>query len=75
MAKNKYTLDDLWRMQAYDLDKKIAITKTRIIDFYNSNRGRIYVAFSGGKDSAEALLDCTKNEDDEDDFLDKMLEI
>lgn len=59
MAKNKYTLDDLWRMQAYDLDKKIAITKTRIIDFYNSNRGRIYVAFSGGKDST-VLLDIVR---------------
>ena len=52
---NKYTNDDLKRMQAWDLDTKIAVSLTRITEFYNKFPHKIYISFSGGKDSTVLL--------------------
>lgn len=41
--------------QAYDLETKIMLTKQRIHQWYELNAGRVYVAFSGGKDSTVLL--------------------
>ena len=38
--------------QAYSLQSKIAITEMRIKEWYERYNGKVYVAFSGGKDSA-----------------------
>lgn len=40
---NKYTNDDLKRMQAWDLDTKIAVSLTRITEFYNKFPHKIYI--------------------------------
>ena len=46
----------LKELQALPLDRKIAITQARIIEWYNFWEGDVYVSFSGGKDST-VLLD------------------
>lgn len=43
-------------MQSWDLQHKIQVTTTRIIEWYEYYNGQVYVAFSGGKDST-VLLD------------------
>lgn len=45
----------LKELQALPLDRKIQITATRIIEFYNYFHGNVYVSFSGGKDSTVLL--------------------
>ena len=55
MSENKYTNDDLKAMQAWDLNRKIQVTQTRIIEWYVKNQGKVYVSFSGGKDSTVLL--------------------
>lgn len=58
---NKFTNEQLKEMQNWDLDRKIAVSKTRIIEFYNkfydktNNLSGVYVSFSGGKDSTVLL--------------------
>lgn len=42
-------------MQAWDLSRKILVTQTRIIEWYQRYNGRVYVSFSGGKDSTVLL--------------------
>jgi 3'-phosphoadenosine 5'-phosphosulfate sulfotransferase (PAPS reductase)/FAD synthetase len=42
-------------MQGWDLEKKIQVTKARIIEWYEKNDGRVYISFSGGKDSTVLL--------------------
>lgn len=42
-------------MQKWDLDRKIQVTQTRIIEWYLKNNGKVYVSFSGGKDSTVLL--------------------
>ena len=46
-------------MQSWDLSRKIQVTQTRIIEWYQKNNGKVYVSFSGGKDST-VLLDLVR---------------
>jgi len=46
-------------MQNLDLSRKIQVTQTRIIEWYEKNQGKVYVSFSGGKDST-VLLDLVR---------------
>jgi 3'-phosphoadenosine 5'-phosphosulfate sulfotransferase (PAPS reductase)/FAD synthetase len=50
-----YTSEDLKKMQSWSLDRKIQVTQTRIIEFYQHYEGKVYVSFSGGKDSTVLL--------------------
>lgn len=50
-----YTQDDLNKMQAWDLDRKIMVTQAKILEWYNHYDGMVYIAFSGGKDSTVLL--------------------
>mgnify|MGYP004464843729 CR=1 FL=1 len=59
MRENKYTVADLTAMQSWPLSRKIQVTQTRIIEWYIKNEGRVYVSFSGGKDST-VLLDLVR---------------
>lgn len=59
MYENKMTLDDLRRLQGLPLGNKILITQTRIMEWYMRNDGKVYVSFSGGKDST-VLLDIVR---------------
>lgn len=59
MRDNKYTPEDLKIMQSWPLERKIQVTQTRIIEWYQRNDGKVYVAFSGGKDST-VLLDLVR---------------
>lgn len=49
----------LKELQALPLDRKIAITQARIIEWFNFWEGQVYLSFSGGKDST-VLLDLVK---------------
>lgn len=51
----KYTADDLKQLQRLNLKQKIQITKSRIIEWYEHNEGKVYISFSGGKDSTVLL--------------------
>lgn len=57
--ETKYTMEDLKIMQNWDLERKIRVTQTRIIEWYTRLNGQVYVAFSGGKDST-VLLDLAR---------------
>ena len=46
-------------MQAWSLERKIQVTQTRIIEWYQHWDGQVYVSFSGGKDST-VLLDLVR---------------
>lgn len=59
MGENKYTGKDLEIMQSWSLERKIQVTQTRIIEWYQKNDGKVYVSFSGGKDST-VLLDLAR---------------
>ena len=59
MRDNKYTPEDLEMMQSWSLERKIQVTQTRIIEWYQRNNGKVYVSFSGGKDST-VLLDLVR---------------
>ena len=45
----------LKELQALDLNRKIQITQTRIMEWYQRFNGNVYVSFSGGKDSTVLL--------------------
>ena len=47
----KHQAYDLKQMQSLPLEAKIALTESRIRDWYDHFDGEIYVSFSGGKDS------------------------
>lgn len=51
----QYTMEELKAMQAWPLKKKIAVTKTRIVEWYQYWNEMVYVPFSGGKDSTVLL--------------------
>ena len=59
MKETKYTAIDLKTMQNWSLKRKIQVTQTRIMEWYNYYNGKVYVSFSGGKDST-VLLDLTR---------------
>ena len=46
-------------MQSWSLQRKIQVTQTRIIEWHQRNSGKVYVSFSGGKDST-VLLDLAR---------------
>lgn len=52
---NEFTVEDLKRMQEWDLDTKISVSLTRISEFYNHFPNKIYISFSDGKDSTVLL--------------------
>ena len=56
---NKYTNEDLKVMQSWSLQRKIQVTQTRIIEWYQHFNGQVYISFSGGKDST-VLLDLAR---------------
>lgn len=51
----------LKELQALPLDTKILKSKQRIREFYNELGGKVYISFSGGKDST-VLLDLVRKE-------------
>lgn len=55
----QYTNEDLKTMQSWDLNRKIRVTQTRIIEWYEKFEGKVYISFSGGKDST-VLLDLAR---------------
>lgn len=57
--EKKYTLEDLKEMQTWPLERKIQVTQTRLIEWYQHYDGKVYVSFSGGKDST-VLLDMAR---------------
>lgn len=59
MKELKYTSEDLKIMQSWSLQMKIQVTQTRIIEWYQHWEGKVYVSFSGGKDST-VLLDLAR---------------
>lgn len=50
------TLGDLHQLQALPLKAKIVLSQQRIKEFYDGMGGRVFISFSGGKDST-VLLD------------------
>jgi 3'-phosphoadenosine 5'-phosphosulfate sulfotransferase (PAPS reductase)/FAD synthetase len=55
----KHTKEDLKIMQSWSLERKIRVTQTRIIEWHQHWEGKVYVSFSGGKDST-VLLDLAR---------------
>ena len=55
MAEAVHTAERLAELQALPLNRKIQITQTRIIEWYQRYKGQVCVSFSGGKDSAVLL--------------------
>ena len=48
-----HSREELEEMQRLPLQRKIQITTARIIEWYQHYDGKVYVAFSGGKDSIQ----------------------
>lgn len=57
-SENKHTKEDLKIMQAWNLETKIQVSQTRILEWYQKFDDQCYVSFSGGKDST-VLADLT----------------
>jgi len=55
----KHTIEDLKAMQAWPFERKIQVTQTRIMEWYQHWGGQVFVSFSGGKDST-VLLDLAR---------------
>lgn len=55
MAEAVHDAQRLKELQALPLDRKIQITQTRIIEWYQHYNGQVCVSFSGGKDSTVLL--------------------
>jgi len=55
VANNVHDAQRLKELQALPLERKILITQTRIIEWYLHWEGKVYVSFSGGKDSTVLL--------------------
>jgi len=49
------TREELKELQSQTLERKIQITQTRIIEWYLKFDGKVYISFSGGKDSTVLL--------------------
>lgn len=56
---SSFTNEDLKIMQSWSLERKIQVTQTRIIEWYQKWDGQVYISFSGGKDST-VLLDLAR---------------
>lgn len=56
---NKHTREDLKIMQSWSLERKIMVAQTRILEWYKRFGGKVFVSFSGGKDST-VLLDLAR---------------
>ena len=54
----EHTAQKLSELQALPLDRKIQLTQTRLLEWYDAWDGKCYVSFSGGKDST-VLADIT----------------
>lgn len=54
-----YTRHDLKKMQAWSLEKKMEVTQEKVREWYTAYHGKVYVSFSGGKDST-VLLDLAR---------------
>lgn len=52
---SKYNIGDLRQRQALPLKAKILLTQKRIREFYEHYDGKVYISFSGGKDSTVLL--------------------
>ena len=50
-----HTLDELKELQALPLPDKIALSKLRIVEWYEHHNGKVCVSYSGGKDSTDLL--------------------
>lgn len=59
MSEAVYTKQDLTVMQGWPLARKIQETQTKIREWYEHYGGRVFVSFSGGKDST-ILLDLVR---------------
>ena len=55
MSTSQHRKEHLKEMLSWDLDKKIEHSKKRIKEFYESQDGKVFIAFSGGKDSTVLL--------------------
>lgn len=55
MADQIHDAERLAELQALPLERKIQITQTRIIEWYQRYNGKVCVSFSGGKDSTVLL--------------------
>ncbi len=56
---SEYTNEMLRELQSKTLDEKIAISLTRILEFAKHFENKVYVSYSGGKDST-VLLDLVR---------------
>ena len=54
-----YTNNDLKTMKSWSLERKIRVTQTRIMEWYQHYGGNVAVSFSGGADST-ILLDLAR---------------
>ena len=59
MREAVYTKQDLLTMQAWPLERKIRESQTKIREWYEHYGGKVFVSFSGGKDST-LLLDLVR---------------
>ena len=55
MKQMRFSLEDLTRLQKLPLNAKIDLSKLRIVEWYEYWNGKVYVSFSGGKDSTVLL--------------------
>lgn len=55
MIQYRYTSEFLREMQALPLARKVGITAARLTEFYEHYEGKVFVSFSGGKDSTVLL--------------------
>lgn len=53
--ENRYTNEFLRELRALPLERKVGLTLSRICEFYTKFDGKVYVSFSGGKDSTVLL--------------------
>jgi hypothetical protein len=51
----KHDLETLNELKVMSLDDKVAVTQDRLLEFYEHYDGKVYVSFSGGKDSTVLL--------------------
>ena len=50
-----HTKERLKELQALPLERKVGFTAARIVEWHNHYQGKVYVSFSGGKDSTVLL--------------------